>query len=165
MTAKKALEESERKATAALTNMADGLVMFDENLNLVFCNEQYRTMFPLTADLRMPHTPAASILYASVARRTHQYSQGKCDKWVNAAVSRLRSAGTVQFLLFDGRWIESYINPAPDGTCFVVCSDITKGKRSEQILRDLNIRFAELARNGRTDGLAEQTGLRHHPRG
>ncbi|MGJ7043083.1 diguanylate cyclase (GGDEF)-like protein/PAS domain S-box-containing protein [Shinella sp. BE166] len=158
VTAKKELEtalaESERKATAALTNMADGLVMFDENLNVVFCNEQYRTMFPLTADLRVPGTPAASILYASIARgELINIPTDNVTEWVNTAVSRLRCPGTVQFPLFDGRWIESRTNPAPDGTCFVVCSDITDGKQSEQRLRDLNIRLAELAE---TDGL---TGL------
>ncbi len=160
VTAKKELEtalaESERKATAALTNMADGLVMFDENLNIVFCNEQYRTMFPLTADLRVPGASAASILYASIARgELINIPTDNVTDWVNTAVSRLRSPGTVQFPLFDGRWIESRTNPAPDGTCFVVCSDITDGKKSEQTLRDLNIRLAELAE---TDGL---TGLRN----
>lgn len=149
-----ALAESERKATAALTNMADGLVMFDENLNVVFCNEQYRAMFPLTADLRVPGTPAASILYASIARgELINIPTDNVTEWVDTAVSRLRSPGTVQFPLFDGRWIESRTNPAHDGTCFVVCSDITHGKKSEQTLRDLNIRLAELAE---TDGL---TGL------
>ncbi len=149
-----ALAESERKATAALTNMADGIIMFDKDLRVVFCNEQYRAMFPLTMDLRVPGTPAASILYASIARgELINIPADKATEWVNAACSRLRQPGTVQFPLFDGRWIESRTSPAADGTCFVVCSDITKGKQSEQALRDLNMRLAELAE---TDGL---TGL------
>lgn len=158
VTAKKELEtalaESERKATAALTHMADGIVMFDENLQVVFCNEQYRRMFPITADLRVPGTPAAAILHASIARgELVNIPAESANDWVNSAVSRLRRPGTVQFPLFDGRWIESRTNPTPDGTCFVVCSDITNGKQSEQALRDLNVRLAELAE---TDGL---TGL------
>ncbi|HTO31006.1 MAG TPA: diguanylate cyclase [Pararhizobium sp.] len=149
-----ALAESERVVTAALTNMADGLIMFDKDLRVVFCNEQYRTMFPLTADLRVPGTPAASILYASIARgELINIPTDNVTDWVNAACSRLRQPGTVQFPLYDGRWIESRTSPAADGTCFVVCSDITKGKQSEQALRDLNMRLAELAE---TDGL---TGL------
>jgi diguanylate cyclase (GGDEF)-like protein/PAS domain S-box-containing protein len=141
-----ALAESERRATAALTNMADGLIMFDKNLEVVFCNEQYRSMFPLTADLRVPGTPAASILYASIARgELINIPAESVTAWVNSAVSNLRSPGTVQFPLFDGRWIESRTNPAPDGSCFVVCSDITTSKQSEQALRDLNLRLSELA--------------------
>lgn len=164
VTAKKELEtafaESERKATAALTNMADGLVMFDEKLNVVFCNEQYRAMFPLTADLRVPGTPATSILYASIARgELVNIPTDNVTEWVNTAISRLRSPGTVQFPLFDGRWIESRTNPAPDGTCFVVCSDITAGKQSEQTLRDLNMRLAELAETDGLTGLLNRRGF------
>jgi diguanylate cyclase (GGDEF)-like protein/PAS domain S-box-containing protein len=158
VTAKKQLEaalaQSERNFAAALDNMADGLVMFDADLDLVFCNEQYRKMFPLTADLRVPGTPAASILYASIARgELINIPTDNVTDWVNAAVLKLRHAGTVQFPLFDGRWIESRTRPAADGTCFVVCSDITKAKQGEQAMHDLNLRLAELAE---TDGL---TGL------
>ncbi|MVA12224.1 diguanylate cyclase [Agrobacterium vitis] len=149
-----ALAESERRMSAALTNMADGLVMFDKDLNLVFCNDRYREMFALTADLRIPGTPAASILYASIARgELISIPTDDVTQWVNTALASLRRPGTVQFPLFDGRWIESRTRPAADGTCFVVCSDITQGKQSEQALRDLNLRLAELAE---TDGL---TGL------
>ncbi|WP_426127819.1 diguanylate cyclase [Pararhizobium sp. PWRC1-1] len=158
VTAKKQLEEalalSEHKFAAALKNMADGLVMFDKDLNLVFCNEQYRAMFPRTADLRVPGTPAASILYASIARgELVGMASDNVTEWVNAAVLKLRHAGTVHFPLFDGRWIESRTRPAADGTCFVVCSDITKAKQSERAMGELNSRLAELAE---TDGL---TGL------
>lgn len=149
-----ALAESERRMSAALTNMADGLVMFDKDLNLVFCNDQYREMFALTADLRIPGTPAASILYASIARgELIGTPTDAVTEWVDTALASLRRSGAVQFPLSDGRWIESRTRPAADGTCFVVCSDITQGKQSEQALRDLNMRLAELAE---TDGL---TGL------
>lgn len=149
-----ALAESERKATAALTNMADGLVMFDRDLNLVFCNEQYHAMFPLTADLRVPGTPAASILNAMIARgELVGIPINAANDWVSGSMSRLRQPGTVQFPLHNGRWIESRTRPAEDGSCFVVCSDITKAKENEKILLDLNKRLEEMAQ---TDGL---TGL------
>jgi PAS domain-containing protein len=149
-----ALNESQKRVTAALTNMADGLVMFDKELNLVFCNEKYREMFSRTADIRVPGAAASSILYASIARgELVGIPPEKVMEWVTVAVSSLRQAGTVQFPLWDGRWIESRTSPAADGTCFVVCSDITKAKQDEKTLRALNDRLAELAE---TDGL---TGL------
>ncbi|WP_143523547.1 diguanylate cyclase [Pararhizobium arenae] len=149
-----ALNESQKRVTAALTNMADGLVMFDRDQKLVFCNQKYREMFSRTADLRVPGASASSILYAAVARgELVGIPPDAVTEWVRVAVSSLRDAGTVQFPLWDGRWIESRTSPAADGTCFVVCSDITKAKQDEKTLRALNDRLAELAE---TDGL---TGL------
>ncbi len=149
-----ALAERDRNAVEALSGMSDGMVMFDRHLNLVFCNERYRAMFSVTADLRVPGTAAASILYASIARgELVGIAQDQVGKWVETALSRLQQAGTVQSQLADGRWIESRTRPTPDGACFVICSDITDTKQKELELRDLNDRLSVLAE---TDGL---TGL------
>ncbi|MET0749278.1 MAG: diguanylate cyclase, partial [Rhizobium sp.] len=149
-----ALVESERRAAAVLSNMADGIVVFDRNLNLVFCNEQYRSIFAMTADLRVAGTPAAAILQASVARgEMIGIPASNIDAWIEAALSRLLQPGTVQFSLSNGRWIESRTRPSTDGGCIVICSDITKSKHDAQALNELNERLAELAQ---TDGL---TGL------
>ncbi len=149
-----ALAQSDRRAAEALSSISDGLVMFDRDLTLVFCNERYRSMFSVTADLRVPGTPAAAILYASIARgELIGIPQDQVTQWVDAALARLREAGTVQFPLADGRWIESRTRPTPEGSCFVISSDITASKRHELELQDLNDKLSVLAE---TDGL---TGL------
>ncbi|MBB1251719.1 diguanylate cyclase [Rhizobium sp. G21] len=146
-----ALADSERRAKAALSNMADGLIMFDADLNVVFCNEQYRGMFPLTADLRVPGTPARSILEAAIARGEFaDIAADKADEFIDAAMGKLRMPGVVEFPLYDGRWVESRTTPTEDGGCLVVCSDISRSKRDEQALRDLNEKLEEMAT---TDGL------------
>ena len=149
-----ALVESERKAAAALSNMADGIVVFDRNLHLAFCNEQYRSIFAMTADLRVPGVEAAAILRASISRgEIIGIAAANVDAWIEGALLRLREAGTMQFSLSNGRWIESRTSPSLDGGCIVICSDITKSKQDAQALNELNERLAELAQ---TDGL---TGL------
>jgi diguanylate cyclase (GGDEF)-like protein/PAS domain S-box-containing protein len=148
-----ALVESERKAAMVLSNMADGIVVFDQNLNLVFCNEQYRSIFAMTADLRVPGTHAAAILHASISRGEMIGIPTNVDAWIEAALSRLLQPGTMHFSLANGRWIESRTSPSTDGGCIVICSDITKSKQDAQALNELNQRLAELAE---TDGL---TGL------
>jgi diguanylate cyclase (GGDEF)-like protein/PAS domain S-box-containing protein len=149
-----ALAQSDRRAAEALSSISDGLVMFDKDLTLVFCNERYRSMFSMTADLRVPGTPAAAILYASIARgELVGIAQDQVTEWVDNTLSRLRQAGTIQFPLADGRWIESRTRPTPEGSCFVICSDITVSKLHELKLQDLNDKLSVLAE---TDGL---TGL------
>lgn len=150
----KALADSERQAQAALVNMADGLIMFDPDLNVIFCNEQYRAMFPLTRDLRTAGTPARAILEAAIARgELTGIPADQAKSFIDNAMARLRVPGTVEFPLYDGRWVESRTTPSADGSCLVVCSDITRSKKDALELRNLNEALVEMAM---TDGL---TGL------
>lgn len=150
----RALADSERRAQAALSNMADGLIMFDADLNVIFCNEQYRSMFPLTADVRVPGVPARTILETAMARgELTGIAPEAATAFIDGAMARLREAGTVEFPLYDGRWIESRTTPSDDGGCLVVCSDITRAKRDEQNLRDLNEKLVEMAMTDSLTGL------------
>ncbi len=98
-----ALTQSDRRAAEALSSISDGLVMFDKDLTLVFCNERYRAMFSVTADLRVPGTPAAAILYASIARgELVGIPQEQVAQWVDIALGRLKQGGTVEFRLPTG---------------------------------------------------------------
>lgn len=149
-----ALTQSDRRAAEALSSISDGLVMFDKDLTLVFCNERYRSMFAVTADLRVPGTPAAAILYASIARgELVGIPQEQVGQWVDTALGRLKQGGTVQFPLADGRWIESRTRPTPEGACFVICSDITASKQNELELQNMNVRLSVLAETDSLTGL------------
>ncbi|MCV3768720.1 diguanylate cyclase [Rhizobium sp. TRM95796] len=146
-----ALADSERRVKAALSNMADGLIMFDADLNVVLCNEQYRGMFPLTADLRVPGAQARVILEGALARGEFAgIPAERASEFIDGAMAKLRKPGVVEFPLYDGRWVESRTTPTEDGGCLVVCSDITRSKRDEQELRELNEKLEEMAM---TDGL------------
>jgi diguanylate cyclase (GGDEF)-like protein/PAS domain S-box-containing protein len=147
----RALADSDRRAKAALSNMADGLIMFDADLNVLFCNDQYRGMFPLTADLRVPGAQARTILEGALARGEFAGVPAEmAGEFIDGAMAKLRQPGAVQFQLYDGRWVESRTTPTAEGGCLVVCSDITRSKRDEQELRDLNEKLEEMAM---TDGL------------
>ncbi len=149
-----ALTQSDRRAAEALSSISDGLVMFDKDLTLVFCNERYRSMFAMTADLRVPGTPAAAILYASLARGEFVgIPQEHVTQWVDTALARLKEGGTVQFPLADGRWIESRTRPTPEGACFVICSDITASKQHQLELQNMNDRLSVLAETDSLTGL------------
>jgi diguanylate cyclase (GGDEF)-like protein/PAS domain S-box-containing protein len=149
----KALAESEKIAQAALSNMADGLIMFDADLKVVFCNERYRSMFPLTADLRVPGAHARDILDGAIRRGEFiAIPPEEANDFIEAAIGKLRRAGTVEFRLHDGRWIESRTTISDDDGCLVVCSDISRAKHDEQKLRDLNEKLEEMAM---TDSLTE----------
>ena len=145
------LAETQRYFAEALANMADGLVMFDRNGRMVFCNEQYRTMFPRTADLRQPGRSFEEILRASLARGEQDAVEtALSEPWVQNLLGLLREPGSKQFLLSDHRWIEARSRPGPDGSTLIVYADITEMKQRVRELKELN---AELARLASTDGL------------
>src|ERR1017187_5984475 len=51
-----------RRMRIALNNMSQGLCMFDGNERLVVCNQRYREMYKLSADIAKPGCTLVSLL-------------------------------------------------------------------------------------------------------
>jgi diguanylate cyclase (GGDEF)-like protein len=132
--------------------MSDGLAMFDRDGHLVYCNDRYRGLFPLTSDIRQPGAHIRDILREVVATG-EQLDLGDPEKWIDSIAQSLRVEGEEQVNLHDGRWLQVRTRPTADGASMVVVSDITTVKRSEGELRTLTHQLRTLAT---TDGL---TGL------
>ena len=147
-------DESQRRLSYALAQMADGLAMFDVEGRLVFCNEQYRTFFPLTGDLRVAGALFRDILRAVVERGEQIGApQDRSEDWIDDIVASLHVAGEEEIHLFDGRWLHARTRPSDDGAAMVVVSDVTRHKLAETELLALTGKLKLLAT---TDGL---TGL------
>ncbi|HZP21401.1 MAG TPA: diguanylate cyclase [Bauldia sp.] len=148
------LEESRQRLADAMATMADGLVVFDKHDRLVFCNEQYRALFPQTARLRVPGANFADILRASAASdEKADRSPVEVEQWVAGRIASLRQASESEIQLADGRWLNARVRPTADGGSLTVISDITRIKRTSLELTEANQKLSLLAS---TDGL---TGL------
>lgn len=146
-----ALAENQALLGHALAEMSDGIAMFDADRRLVFSNEQYRTYFPLTRDLRVPGADYRDILRGVVERREQiGASETDGDAWVEETVALLNNASEEEVQLFDGRWLGLRTRPAADGSCMVVVSDLTRHKKDQRALREMTERLQLLAA---TDGL------------
>ncbi|WEZ83461.1 diguanylate cyclase [Rhizobium sp. 32-5/1] len=137
----------------ALASMADGLAMFDASGCQVFSNSRYAEMFPLTSDIRVPGTCLRTILRTAIERGEEISFIGNLDDLIERAADAFLRAGDRQMRLADGRWIEARTRAMDEGGSLIVFSDITKTKRAEEELRNLNERLEIMAH---TDGL---TGL------
>jgi diguanylate cyclase (GGDEF)-like protein/PAS domain S-box-containing protein len=148
------LIESRNLFSRALAEMSDGLAMFDDKGDLVFCNERYRTNFPLTADVRRPGANLRDIL-RRVAETGEQLgiTPENADDWIEAVFASLREGGEQEVELYDKRWLHVRTRPANDGSAFVLVSNVTSMKKAETHLRKLTEQLRALAS---TDGL---TGL------
>ena len=79
------IAEGRQRLNDAMDNMADGLAMFDSDGRIVLCNDQYRAMFPITADLRVPGAWFEDILRAAIAARGTDRHSARRDRSVDRA--------------------------------------------------------------------------------
>lgn len=154
------LVEAKGRLSDALASMADGLVMFDRDGNLVFSNEQYRDLFPMTADVRVPGTNLRTILRAS-AERGEEFNRDAdlSEDGIDQRCRRLMQSGDGQLRLSDGRWLEGRTRLTDEGGCLVIVSDISKSKAAERQLLELNQRLEAMANTDGLTGLLNRRGF------
>ena len=149
-----AQERGRARLDDALASMADALAVYDRDNCLVLCNDQYRSMFPKTAGLRIPGAHLGDLLRASFETGdiTEVFAPDR-DAWVSGMLADRGIDRQQDLGLGDGRIVTVQIRPGSEGTSVVVISDVTAARRAAEQLTELNRRLEDLAR---TDGL---TGL------
>lgn len=148
------LLDSRNLLSQAMAEMSDGLAMFDRHGYLLFCNERYRTAFPLSAYARQPGAHITDIMRAS-ARNGERKDIAKdvSEVWIQNTAKGLHFTRDTEIPLSDNRWLSLRTRLTQDGSALVVVSDITAMKHAELSLRQLAEQMRDLAE---TDGL---TGL------
>lgn len=160
-TYREAIDERQRVLSFAMAQMSDGVAMFDRNDRLLFCNEQYQQLFPLTSDVRVPGAHIRDILDAAVARREQQVgaSRTAIAAWTDEIAAALHRDSEEEVHLFDGGWLRVSTRPSPDGVSMVVVSDITRLKRTELELLDATERLRQEATTDPLTGLVNRRAL------
>jgi adenylate cyclase len=114
--------------------MPGALVYTDENLNVVFCNDRFKEMYPVPADLLRPGMPYSQFLHYLA---THgYYGKGDVDTMVARRVESLRHPSDKSFedVTPDGRCYRILRRRAAPGGTVTVMTDVTEQKRAEQAL-------------------------------
>jgi two-component system, sensor histidine kinase and response regulator len=121
-----ALQHSEGTLRAAIDAIDEAFVIYDENDKLLFCNDRYREVFPLTADLMQPGADFESIAHASIARGEYPEAQGREAEWVAEAVRHHRAGvGAREVMTQSGRWLRIIDRRTPNGHSVGFRVDIT----------------------------------------
>ena len=148
------LIDSRNTLSYALTEMSDGLAMFDGDGRIVLCNEQYGASFPHTGHLRVVGAHMRDILTAVVATSEQPGpSLADSDTWIEHVLANLQVESEEEVNLFDGRWLQIRNRPTSEGKTLVVVTDVTRIKQAELALHSATDQLKHLVR---TDGL---TGL------
>ena len=154
------IAEGRQRLNHAMEHMADGLVMYDREARIVLCNDRYRAMFPLTADLRVPGESLETVLRAVVERgEQNDIPEGAVDIWIKNTLTSLFMLGGHDIHLADGRWLSARTRPTDDGGALCVVADITDMKHSQAVLTELNQRLTSLASEDGLTGLTNRRGF------
>jgi diguanylate cyclase (GGDEF)-like protein len=134
--AEEALAEQNERFEAALTNIPQGVCMFDANKQLILCNAGYVELYALPPELTVAGTPLRRILDHRAANGTAPVDMSTYFDVVDEA----ETAGdtrSVRVPLQDGRTVRIAHNPMSGGRYVATHEDITEAVRAEQQIRYL----------------------------
>jgi len=135
-----ALARTNMRFEAALSNMTQGVCLFDAEKNLVIANGRFREMYEYPEELVVPGTPLLTML-------EYQLRQGvTSDLSLGQHLELLPQLSEQEFETAKGRVMSIKRSPTQDGGWVATHEDITERKRAE----------VEIAHMARHDGL---TGL------
>jgi len=124
------LKSANARLDAALSNMSQGLCMFDSSGTLVMSNDRYRELYGLPPDLV---TPGCSIRDLLEHRRWIGQFSGDPDEYIARLQSKIEQHETSAqvFELPDGRTISLISRPMPAGGWVATHEDTTERRRAE----------------------------------
>ncbi len=134
------IEELNGLLGIALSNMPNGLCMWDEEQRLVISNSRYREMYGLTPEQVKPGVSLRQILETHLGNG--ESSELDIDEYIQAVITQTAQT----HVLADGRTVAMRRSPMPDGGWIATHEDITEQKRIETELRHERDRAERAAR-------------------
>ena len=142
------VEVSRTKLDDAVSSISDGFILFDDADKIVTCNEQFRQIYHIVADLCVIGNTFEQVCRAAAWRLDVADTDWGKEAWVQRRVAlHQRARESAEIELGDGRWVRVSERHTSDGGIVGVHTDITKTKRAEQALRESEARLQSLAEN------------------
>jgi len=130
----------------ALDNMPGALVYTDTHLNIVFCNDRFRELYPVPRELLQSGRAYPDFL-RYLAEHGY-YGEGEVEALVARRVESLRdpSGRAFEDHAPDGRWFRILRRRAAAGGTVTVMTDVTEQKQAERDLLEATRRTEEANR-------------------
>ena len=146
--------KEEQMLQTVLDNMSQGVVMFDSQMQLIFCNQRYVEMYGLSADVAQPGCPLRELIEHRVASGSFA---GDPIEYTAGLTETLAAGETMQqtVTLADGRAFSVVNKPIAGGGWLSTHEDVTERQRSEE-------RIAHMARHDALTDLPNRTMMREH---
>lgn len=136
VTARRAAEEEARRASAMMISALEvtgaGLVIFDPDDRLVYCNDRYRGMYKDIAHVLQPGVDFETVARASLTFSEPPEAAGRHEDWLRDRLRMHREGGDWERRLPDGTVLRVVERPLPDGHVVSFRFDITEVVRSAE---------------------------------
>ena len=136
--ARKAAEKASQLLREAVSSIAQGFTIYDENDRLVHCNEAYLQFYETSRDLIVIGATFEDIIRRGAERGQYQAAIGRVDEWVRERVRQHQNANgeVIEQQLADGRWLMIVEYRTPSGYIVGNRIDITERRQAEAVIRD-----------------------------
>ena len=130
----------------AIESISEGFVLYDADERLVICNDIYKGLHPIAADLMVPGVKFEDIIRRAAQDGQHPASIGRFEEWITERLARFRNPGASGEQQFaDGRWLQFSERRTRDGGTVGVRANITRLKKTEAALERSQARFKDFA--------------------
>jgi len=141
------------RLSEAVESFSDGFSLFDSNDRLVQCNQQFRDMHAVIADMLVPGVEFESIVRAYVSSGLIPEAVGYEEDWIRRRMRLHRHpAEDIEVKHSDGRWLRISERRTRDGGCVSIRTDITALKERQEDLASQQ-QQADSANRAKTDFL------------
>jgi PAS domain S-box-containing protein len=139
---------TEGRLALAIEALAEHVVLFDAEDRIVMANQAWRELNKDIVEYTQPGCRFADHLRAAIAKGLIPESAGREEQWLSERMERHRNpTGPFEIERQVGRWIRVFEQRLPDGSTFLIISDITDSKRVDAALRESEERFGAVVNN------------------
>jgi diguanylate cyclase (GGDEF)-like protein/PAS domain S-box-containing protein len=145
------LKAQNERFDAALTNMSQGLCMFDDEQRVLIANARYAEIYGLSLEQVKPGTTLRQIVEHRIAKGL--YAGPNPEAYIKERLAAFHAASTAVHHLSDGRAICIRRQPMREGGWVTTHEDITEQERLKARLEQQNEQL-DVAMNSMSQGLA-----------
>ncbi|MDO6726815.1 ATP-binding protein [Cognatishimia sp. 1_MG-2023] len=125
--------------TNAINSIDDGFALYDPDDRMIICNDKYKELYAVSADLFVPGAKFEDIIRIGIERGQYSEAEGREEEFLAERLQDHKAANrVVEQKLDNGRWLKIAESRTPDGSTVGFRVDITELKTAKETAERAN---------------------------